>query len=190
MMSPAASLTSLSTALSRSSNSPRYFAPAINDPRSSATIRLRRRFSGTSPVTIRCASPSTTAVLPTPGSPISTGLFFRRRFNTCTTRRISSSRPITGSNFPSRASSVRSFVYFSSARYCCSADAVSAVWPTRSSRTALISRSRVTPALRSASDIGSRDTPPLAISKCSTVTNSSPIRFASFSAPPNRTIRL
>ena len=30
---------------------------------------------GTSPLTMRCASPSTMAVLPTPGSPISTGLF-------------------------------------------------------------------------------------------------------------------
>ena len=32
--------TSLSTALSRSSNSPRYLAPAISAPRSSATTRL------------------------------------------------------------------------------------------------------------------------------------------------------
>ena len=38
--------------------------------------------SGTSPFTIRNASPSTIAVLPTPGSPISTGLFFVRRCNT------------------------------------------------------------------------------------------------------------
>ena len=38
--------------------------------------------------------------LPTPGSPISTGLFFVRRERTCTTRRISSSRPMTGSSFP------------------------------------------------------------------------------------------
>ena len=48
-------------------------------PRSSATIRLPRRDSGTSPATMRWASPSTTAVLPTPGSPMSTGLFFVRR---------------------------------------------------------------------------------------------------------------
>ena len=38
--------------------------------------------SGTSPRTMRCASPSTMAVLPTPGSPISTGLFFVRREST------------------------------------------------------------------------------------------------------------
>ena len=35
--------------------------------------------SGTSPLTMRCARPSTIAVLPTPGSPISTGLFLVRR---------------------------------------------------------------------------------------------------------------
>ena len=52
--------------------------------------------SGTSPATIRCASPSAIAVLPTPGSPISTGLFFVRRERIWITRRISSSRPITG----------------------------------------------------------------------------------------------
>ena len=38
------------------------------------------------------------AVLPTPGSPISAGLFFERRDNTCITLLISLSRPITGSN--------------------------------------------------------------------------------------------
>ena len=49
---------------------------------------------------MRCARPSTMAVLPTPGSPISTGLFLVRRLSTCITRRISSSRPITGSSLP------------------------------------------------------------------------------------------
>src|SRR4249919_1626867 len=49
------------------------------------------------------ARPSTTAVLPTPGSPIRTGLFFVRRESTCMTRSISFSRPMTGSSFPSRA---------------------------------------------------------------------------------------
>ena len=52
---------------------------------------------------MRWASPSTTAVLPTPGSPISTGLFLVRRDSTWTTRRISVSRPMTGSILPSRA---------------------------------------------------------------------------------------
>ncbi len=49
---------------------------------------------------MRRASPSAIAVLPTPGSPINTGLFFVRRESTCMTRRISWSRPITGSSFP------------------------------------------------------------------------------------------
>ena len=99
---------SLRMAFSRSSNSPRYFAPASIDPKSRATTRLFLRISGTSPETMRCAKPSTMAVLPTPGSPINTGLFFVRRERTCTTRRISSSRPMTGSSLPRLANSVRS----------------------------------------------------------------------------------
>ena len=117
MIFPAASVTSFRTAFRRSSNSPRNFAPAISAPRSRAMTRLSLRSSGTSPRTMRCASPSAIAVLPTPGSPISTGLFFVRRESTCITRRISSSRPMTGSSLPCRASSVRSRPYFSSAWY-------------------------------------------------------------------------
>ena len=115
MIWPSASWTSLSTALSRSSNSPRYFEPATRAPTSSAITRRSRSDSGTSPATIRCARPSTIAVLPTPGSPISTGLFFVRRESTWITRRISSSRPITGSSLLARASAVRSRPNFSSA---------------------------------------------------------------------------
>ena len=108
MIWPDESSISFRTALSRSSNSPRYFAPASIAPKSREITRLFLRISGTSPEMMRCASPSTMAVLPTPGSPISTGLFLVRRESTCTTRRISSSRPITGSSFPFRACSVRS----------------------------------------------------------------------------------
>ncbi len=115
MIWPSESVTSLRTALRRSSNSPRYFAPATRAPRSSDTTRRSRRPSGTSPRTMRWASPSAIAVLPTPGSPMSTGLFFVRRLSTWMTRRISSSRPMTGSSTPLRASSVRSRPYFSSA---------------------------------------------------------------------------
>ncbi len=79
---PSASLISLRTALRRSSNSPRNFAPATIEVRSSDTTRRPLSESGTSPATTRCARPSTTAVLPTPGSPISTGLFFVRRAST------------------------------------------------------------------------------------------------------------
>ena len=51
---------------------------------------------------MRWARPSTMAVLPTPGSPMRTGLFLVRRDRTWMTRRTSSSRPITGSSLPLR----------------------------------------------------------------------------------------
>ena len=54
------------------------------------------------PVEMRSASPSASAVLPTPGSPTSSGLFLRRRHSTWTMRSISASRPISGSISPLR----------------------------------------------------------------------------------------
>ena len=75
-------VTSFSTAFRRSSNSPRYLAPATSAPRSSVTTCLSTSVFGTSPRTMRCARPSTMAVLPTPGSPIRTGLFLVRRLKT------------------------------------------------------------------------------------------------------------
>ncbi|CZR22053.1 Uncharacterised protein [Legionella pneumophila] len=121
MIWPSCFAKSLSTPFKRSSNSPRYFAPAIKAPMSSASKRLFFNPSGTSPLIIRCAKPSTMAVLPTPGSPINTGLFLVLLCNTWMVRLISSSRPITGSNFPCSARSVRSSVYFSRACRCSSA---------------------------------------------------------------------
>ncbi len=56
-ISPSESAISLSTALRRSSNSPRYFAPATIAPISSATTRLFLRLAGTSPETIRLGQP-------------------------------------------------------------------------------------------------------------------------------------
>ncbi len=99
----------------RSSNSPRYLAPASIEAMSSAMSRLFLSPSGTSPSAMRAARPSTIAVLPTPGSPMSTGLFLVRRDSTWMQRRISSSRPMTGSILPSAARAVRSWPYFSSA---------------------------------------------------------------------------
>ena len=58
------------------------------------------------------------AVLPTPGSPMRTGLFFVLRERMRITSRISVSRPITGSSLPARAISTRSLPYFFSASYC------------------------------------------------------------------------
>ena len=73
--------------------------------RSARPGRARRRACRAGPrarrrSTMRWARPSTIAVLPTPGSPISTGLFLVRRDSTWMTRRISSSRPMTGSSLP------------------------------------------------------------------------------------------
>ena len=99
--------TSARAAFTRSSNSPRYFVPASMDAKSMERMVTPRSSSGTSPLTIRWASPSTTAVLPTPGSPMSTGLFLVRRLRMRMERRISPSRPSTGSSWPSRAMAVR-----------------------------------------------------------------------------------
>ena len=147
MTCPPASLISSSTALSRSSNSPRYFAPATIAARSRLSTRRPLSESGTSPATTRWASPSTTAVLPTPGSPMRTGLFFVRRDSTCTTRRISASRPITGSSLPSSACRVRSTEYFSRDSYDASA---ASLVTRRLPRTAVIA-SRSPAAVRPAS---------------------------------------
>ena len=103
-----APLISSTTFLSRSSNSPRYLVPATSEPMSSVSRRLPCSVSGTSPLAMCCARPSTTAVLPTPGSPISTGLFLVRRERIWTTRWISFSRPMTGSSVLLRAAAVRS----------------------------------------------------------------------------------
>ena len=107
IISPAFLASSI-TFLTRSSNSPRYFVPATIRPKSNETTRLRDNFSGTSWPIICCANPSTIAVLPTPGSPVRTGLFLVRRDNIWIIRLISFSLPTTGSSFLSFASHVKS----------------------------------------------------------------------------------
>ena len=111
MILPSLRFTSPNTALSRSSNSPRNLAPAIRAPMSREKIRRSFNPAGTSPRTIRWASPSAMAVLPTPGSPISTGLFLLFRDRMRITFRTSSSLPITGSSFCCSASATRSWAY-------------------------------------------------------------------------------
>ena len=178
---PSASRISVSTALSRSSNSPRYFAPATMLGRSRLTSRRPLSESGTSPATSRWARPSTTAVLPTPGSPISTGLFLVRRASTWTTRRISVSRPITGSSLPSWAWAVRSTPYWSRAEVVPSASGLVTRLLPRSSLNLRISASWVT--LRSSRILRASDcTAASAISRCSVATYASPICSARFSA--------
>ena len=112
MIRPSLFLTSFKTAFSRSSNSPRYFAPAIKAPMSSEKMVRSFSESGTSPRTIRWARPSAMAVLPTPGSPIRTGLFLVLRERIRITFRISLSRPMTGSSLFALACSTRSVPYF------------------------------------------------------------------------------
>ena len=107
-------ITSLITFLILSSNSPRYLLPATIPDKSRVITRLSCTVNGTSPATIRRARPSTTAVFPTPGSPIRQGLFFVLLLNIWITLPISSSRPITGSNSPFLARAVRSRLYCSS----------------------------------------------------------------------------
>ncbi|GBE03385.1 hypothetical protein BMS3Abin09_00300 [bacterium BMS3Abin09] len=106
---------SFMTSLSLSSNCPLYLVPAIRAPRSRLIIFLFIRLSGMSSAMIFCASPSTMAVLPTPDSPIKTGLFFTLLPRIWSTLSISSSLPTTGSSFPSFASSVISRPYSSRA---------------------------------------------------------------------------
>mmetsp|Transcript_63263 Transcript_63263/g.117693 ORF Transcript_63263/g.117693 Transcript_63263/m.117693 type:complete len:595 (-) Transcript_63263:44-1828(-) len=109
MMFPSEATHSLMMLFNRSSNSPRNFVPDSKEPRSKRMMRLPSSMSGTSPVAILKAKPSAIAVLPTPGSPISTGLFFCRRARIWIARSISSSRPTSGSTSPFAAICVRSF---------------------------------------------------------------------------------
>jgi hypothetical protein len=69
---------SLITRFKRFSKSPRYLDPAISKPKSNVIIFLPCNVIGTCPPMICKASPSATAVLPTPGSPSKIGLFFLR----------------------------------------------------------------------------------------------------------------
>ncbi len=96
------------TDLSLCSKSPLYLVPARSPPKSSMYIRAFSRKSGTLPSAICWARPSAMAVLPTPGSPTKTGLFFLRRHRTCIVRSISISLPIKGSSLPQMALSTRS----------------------------------------------------------------------------------
>src|SRR5579859_4396174 len=151
---------------SRSSNCPRYLVPATISERSSANTRLSARKLGTSPSAMRCASPSTIAVLPTPGSPISTGLFFVRRQRIWITRSNSPSRPTSGSRCASIADCVRSRLnsasrLLSRCRACCGA--FSCVTRANSSRIAA-SFSPRSCSISAAKHFSSRNSPS---SKCS-----------------------
>ena len=105
---------SFSRARMRSSNCPRYFVPATMAVKSRLTTRLLNSSGEVMCLSMSCARPSTIALFPTPGSPMSMGLFFLRRHRISVTRWISFSRPTTGSSFPSWAACVRSVEKLSS----------------------------------------------------------------------------
>ncbi len=187
---PSAARTSLSTALSRSSNSPRYLAPATSDPMSRLKTVLSFRPSGTSPCVMRWARPSTMAVFPTPGSPISTGLFLVLRDRIWMTRRISASRPMTGSSLPAAASATRSRPYFSRASYATSGMAEVTRWLPRIAVSAWRNLSRLIPCWCSSRPAAvCEPSSTSAITRCSTETYSSLSRFASRSAASSSRLR-
>ena len=99
--------------LTLDSNSPLRPVPANTLDIFSENIILSFRKSTTSPWAIFRASPSTTADLPTPGSPIRIGLFFILLVRISDNLSTSSSIPITGSILPSLALLVRSIPYLS-----------------------------------------------------------------------------
>lgn len=72
---PSEAFTSSKTPFNLSSNSPLYFAPASNAPKSNANILTLYKDYGTSPFNTLIANPSTICVLPTPAGPVKTGLF-------------------------------------------------------------------------------------------------------------------
>ncbi|MCY1302054.1 hypothetical protein D9M70_516930 [compost metagenome] len=100
--------TSSITPCRRRSNSPLTLAPACRRPRSRPRRSTPCSAAGTSPLAMRRARPSTTAVLPTPASPTTMGLFFRRRARMSIIWRMAASRHSTGSSLPSRAWRVKS----------------------------------------------------------------------------------
>ncbi len=102
------------TAFILSSNCPLYLVPATNEARSKVTTLLPKSILDTFFCTILKARPSAIAVLPTPGSPISIGLFFFLLDRICATLSISFSRPTIGSSLSSSANLVRSLPKLSS----------------------------------------------------------------------------
>ncbi len=131
--------------LRRVSNSPRKFVPATTSARSMESIRFPMSDCGTSPRSMRFESASTSAVLPTPGSPIRSGLLLCLRVSTWMRRLSSCTRPMSGMPC-SRASSAIS------SENCSIVDtSVSAVFPRKkgcSGNSIILLKSVDRPALR------------------------------------------
>ena len=125
------------------------------------------------------------AVLPTPASPMSTGLFLVRRERMRITRRISASRPMTGSILPWRAASTRSRAYLLRASKVSSGLALVTRAPPRSSSMALTKPARVMLYSLNTWPRGEEGSTSVSAAKrWSTLTYSSFIRRASFWASP------
>ena len=116
--------------------------------------------------------PSAMAVLPTPGSPTSIGLFFVLRERMCNVLRISSSRPITGSSLPCLASSFKFLAYLFSALNSCDCVCDVTVSPFLRSLIAAINPFSVSPVFFNSLAVESFPCT-MASNKCSVVTNSS-----------------
>ena len=110
-----AATTSSIITLTRCSNSPRNIAPARSPPISRLRIRLLANQVGTSPSLIRLASPSIKAVLPTPGSPKTIGLFLVLRLRISIRRLISPSRSTIAKSSSRAILSLRLIVKYESA---------------------------------------------------------------------------
>ena len=95
------------TSLKRSSKSPRYLLPASIAPMSKLYTLYSFKNSGTLLFSMLYASPSAIAVLPTPGSPTISTLFFCLRPNASASDSSSSPRPIIGSTLPRFTSSFK-----------------------------------------------------------------------------------
>ena len=102
------------TAFILSSNCPLYFVPATTLARSNEITLLLYKSLETFLSTILRANPSAIADFPTPGSPMSSGLFFFLLLKIWDTLSISLWRPIIGSSFPSEANNVKSLPKLSS----------------------------------------------------------------------------
>ena len=144
-------------------------------------MTLDFKFSGTSPRIMRIANPSAMAVLPTPGSPINTGLFLVLRDKICNTLLISSSLPITGSNLPSLAIWFRFIANFFSELNWFSSVCELTFAPPRKAIMALSKSPRLMP--ESFNTLAAMSFPSrIPTNKCSLVTNSSFISDMTFSA--------
>ena len=96
------------TAFILSSNWPLYLVPATTLAKSNEITLLLYNSLETFLSTILSANPSAIADFPTPGSPISKGLFFFLLLKICETLSISLCLPIIGSSLPSDAKRVKS----------------------------------------------------------------------------------